>query len=186
MSEEAFCRNMEQLGKGITLCIRERLQLPALIQLYSAIDIAGWLGNDDPNATNRASFTAWVDGYLLKAMPLPCTALDIYAARCGLVHSLTSDARLIDQSQARRICYAWGDASASNLQETIDHMGQTSALVAVHIHDLYEAWRRGLNLFHGELQSDSPRAAKVYARAARFFDQLPTEVVTRALDMLSG
>jgi hypothetical protein len=51
MSEQSFCRNMEQIGTRIALCIENRLQLSALLQLYPAIDIAVWLDSNDLNAT---------------------------------------------------------------------------------------------------------------------------------------
>ncbi|MEO2090128.1 MAG: hypothetical protein ABGY75_11605 [Gemmataceae bacterium] len=39
MSRHAFTRNMEELRAGIDVCITHRLQLPALINLFAAIDI---------------------------------------------------------------------------------------------------------------------------------------------------
>src|SRR4051812_2144145 len=108
MSAQALAQNMMTLGAGIEACLEKKLQLPTLVLLYTAIDVAAWLSNDDPTARVGKRFMAWVDQYLLKAKPLPCTSADLYAARCGVVHTLTADSDLSDQGKARRICYAWG------------------------------------------------------------------------------
>src|SRR5262245_38421912 len=82
MSEQRLHSGLLDLTLGIGLCIQSRLTEPALILLCSAIDTAGWLDTSDEESTS-ASFMGWVDGYLLKAKPLPCTASDLWGARCG-------------------------------------------------------------------------------------------------------
>jgi len=87
MSELALYENIMLLGRGIDACIEKKLTAPALILIYSGIDTVGWIDSTDDYAT-RTSFINWVDAYLLKAKQLQCTALDLYAARCGLLHTL--------------------------------------------------------------------------------------------------
>ena len=48
MSEQAMNRNLMELGAGVEVCMENRLQLPTLTLLFSAIDVAAWLANDDP------------------------------------------------------------------------------------------------------------------------------------------
>ena len=129
--------NLMLLGSGVEACLRDNLSAPALILLYSGIDTTGWLDSDQRYAT-RSSFINWVDKYLLRAKPLACTALDLYAARCGLVHIFTPDSQLSAQRHARRICYAWGSAQMEDLQRTIDISNKGAEYVAVHVNDLYE------------------------------------------------
>src|SRR2546430_3498723 len=114
MSEQKLYRNLMLLGAGIEACLQNSLSAPALILLYSGIDTAGWLDSDQQYAT-RSSFISWVDKYLLRAKKLACTALDLYAARCGLVHIFTPDSHLSARGDARRICYAWGRGRAEDL-----------------------------------------------------------------------
>lgn len=183
MSEEALYKNLFQLGAGIEACIDRKATIPALVLIYTAIDITGWLNGDDPNTKVRDRFTNWVDQYLLSAKPLRCTSIDLYAARCGLVHTFTPDSRLSDQGQARRICYARGNTKSDDLQQTIKRMNKTSEYVAIHVEELYEAWRLGLLAFTEELAQDPTRASRVYARAKKFFSTLSTEVVGNFLDL---
>jgi hypothetical protein len=105
VSEHVLYKNLMLLGEGIETCLERKRIAPALILLYSAIDTSGWLDSAESHAT-RESFLQWVDRYLLNAKPLTCTALELYAARCGLLHTFTPDSRLSSEGKARRICYA--------------------------------------------------------------------------------
>jgi hypothetical protein len=115
MSEQAMCSNLKILGEGFEACAQKRLQLPALIVLYSAIDITAWLANDDTSAGVGKRYMAWVDQYLLKAKPMSCTSADLYAARCGVLHTLTAESDMNAKGKARQIAYAWGNKNADEL-----------------------------------------------------------------------
>jgi hypothetical protein len=183
MSELALYRNIMLLGKGIDACIEKKLTAPALILIYSGIDTAGWLDSSEDYAT-KTSFMNWVDAYLLKAKPLQCTSMDLYAARCGLLHTFTPDSKLSSAGKACRICYAWGTASVKDLQRTIDLTNKSGEYVGVHIDDLYEGWRLGVLQFAEELEKDSVRKSRVYSKAARFFSELGMEDVCKVLTKL--
>ena len=181
VSETKLYDNMMQLGAGVEACLEKRLIASGLVLLYSAIDIASWVASDNPNASVRDYFTAWVDGYMLPGKPLRCTALELYSARCGLVHTLTPDSRLT-QRGVRRIAYAWGIGTSSDLHKLIAMSGSSDKFVAVHVEELYEAWRFGLLAFTTELQKDPQKAAAVYERANKFFANLATEPFEDLLD----
>jgi hypothetical protein len=161
-------RNLAELFNAIQLCMRSKMVTPALVVLYSAIDIAGWLDAEDPGAAVRTRFVSWVDKYLLPAQPFRCTALELYAARCGVVHTFTADSDLTQRGTARRIIYAWGDSRAEVLQEMID-LAQMSGWVPVQVEKLIEGYRLGVEAFLGRLDRDPERAARVSAKAERFF-----------------
>jgi hypothetical protein len=114
----------------------KKLQRPTLVLLYSAIDVAAWLSNDDQNAKVGKRFMAWVDQYLLKAKPLHCTSADIYAARCGVVHKLSPDSDMSDQGKARQVCCTWDNRDADKLQALIVHTCMTDRYVALQIESL--------------------------------------------------
>jgi hypothetical protein len=78
-----------------------------LILLYSGVDIAGWMASDNPTTTVRESFTAWVDKYLRPEVALGCTTLELYGARCAVVHTLTTESKLYEAGQVRKVVYAW-------------------------------------------------------------------------------
>jgi hypothetical protein len=183
MSEFALYENIMLLGSGIEACIEKKLSSPALILIYSAIDIVGWLDSNNEYA-NQTSFIKWVDAYLLKAKSLECTALDLYAARCGLVHTFSSDSHLTSKRKARRIYYAWGTANVQHLQRTIELMKKSKELVAVHVNDLYEGWQLGVLKFIEELEKDRERKLRVFEKATKFFSELGLETLPKILDKI--
>jgi len=183
MSELALYKNIMLLGSGIDACVKKKLSGPALILIYSGIDTVGWLDSSEDYAT-RTSFVKWVDAYLLKAKPLECTSLELYAARCGLLHSFTPDSQLSSLGKARRICYAWGKASVQDLQRTIDLTNKSGKYVAVHVDDLYEAWRLGILQFTEEVEKDRDRKSRVCKKADKFFSELGLETVRKVLTKL--
>ena len=156
---------------------------PALILIYSGLDTVGWLDSSDDYAT-RSSFIKWVDAYLLKAKPLQCTSLDLYAARCGLLHTLTPDSQLSSAGKVRRISYAWGTATVQDLQRTIDLTNKTDELVVVHVNDLYEAWRLGVLQLTEDLEKSTERKSQVYKKASKFFAHLGLDTVSDTLTKL--
>lgn len=64
----------------------------------------------------RADFIAWAEKYLLPESGLDCTALELYAARCGALHTMSPESQLAREGKARRVLYAWGTHDAKKLE----------------------------------------------------------------------
>jgi hypothetical protein len=186
MSEQAMYRNLMELGLGAEVCMQTRLHLPTLTLLYSAIDIAAWLTNDDPSAKVGKRFMAWVDQYLLPSGSFHCNAADLYAARCGIVHTLTPDSDMSVAGKARLVAYTWGNRSADDLQQLVTRSKLGGKYVVVCIEDLYGGWKAGVQRLVDELDKDPGRAARVYTRAAKFFDQDSTETLDGLITATAG
>jgi hypothetical protein len=168
-----------QIGQGIEACLEKELDVAAQVLIYSGIDIVGWLASADEFASDR-TFIEWAKNYLLKAKPLPWTALDLWGARCGLVHTLMPFSRPSKKGQPRIICPAVGTARAEDFQAIIDVRGDSDRYVSVHVNDLYEAWRLGVARFVDSLERDPERKARIYAKAGKCFSRMSTEVLTLA------
>jgi hypothetical protein len=181
MNEQTIRRNLSELEAGIRMSLENQLHLPALVLLYSAIDICSWLASDDPNAKVGERYMRWVDQYLLKAKPLHSTSTDLYAARCGLLHTLTPDSRLSDTGKARLLCYVWGDRDPEALHKTNVKLGMDDRYVAVGVADLFEAWKGAVGGFMQEMAQDPDYAVRVYERAGRYFDSDSAERIDRAI-----
>ena len=80
-----------QLVRAIRLCADQKLVEPTLILIYTTIDIHGWLDRETDSDRNRATFTRWTERYFLPAEGVSCTATELYAARCGMLHRCTPD-----------------------------------------------------------------------------------------------
>ena len=176
-------KNILLIASGIENCIEKKVNISVLILIYSAIDTVAWLDSAE-EFTTRTSFTKWVDTYLLGAKPLACTSLELYAARCGLLHTLTPDSKLRSEGKARYINYAWGKASVEDLQRSIELIKKTDKYVGLHVNDLYEAWQLGVLRFCEEVEKDSERRARVYKKANQFFAEFGIEIMSDILTII--
>jgi len=104
---ETLIKNLDGLDEAVVRCLGARLILPALSLLFVGIDIVASLERQ-PGEGMKASFTRWVEQYLLPARPLGCTSIELYAARCGILHTFTAESDLSRTGKARKLYYAWG------------------------------------------------------------------------------
>lgn len=177
---EGFYQDTRQLIESIEDCFEKRRLLPCLTLLYAGIDIFASL-ECQPHEGIQAAFVRWADRYLLKAHSLPCTALEIYAARCGIIHTFTADSDLSRKGQVRKIFYAWGTARAEDLQETSNILNRSDC-VAVHIRDIIDAFRCGLADYLDEVAREPERQQIVERRAGLWFVQIDQDIVKKIVE----
>ena len=154
---------------GVTLCHENGLTLPMLTLIYANIDALGWLASESETATAE-TFTAWVDRFLDPQDTLGCTALDLYAARCGVLHTGTPESRLYRTGRARQIVYA-AEGNAADLQAFVKMLNDTSAFcgtvstardtIAVDTGALYHAYVKAVHAFDTD-RHDNPDAYPQY------------------------
>jgi hypothetical protein len=112
---------------AVSLLIEGNLQ--ALVVMYSAIDTLAWSMRAEGDVT-RQDFISWVEAYFdLKT--LGCEAADLYAARCGLVHSASAESNLSRKGDATPVYYATDPASAAHLHDWVDELGTNAKVVGV-------------------------------------------------------
>jgi len=169
--QEGFEKGTEELVLAIALCLKVKLRTPALLLLYASIDIMGSL--DRPESRPNVRFTEWADKYLLPDAGLACSAMDLWGARCGLLHTYISESDHSRQKKAREIYYGWDNDDTEYLQERIDHEGKGSVVVAVNAQHLFPAFGVGIRRFKQSLSKDLKKANLVYERASKFFTFVP-------------
>jgi len=166
---------------AIDLCLENKLILPALMLIYSSIDIVGSLERKEDEGT-KASFTRWVDNYILKAKPLGCTALELYGARCGILHALAAESDLYKDGKVRMVIYAWGTAKSDYLKAT-SKLLERERDVVVHVLDLTEAFKLGLVNYLIDVNKDPDRVAIMKSKVEKVFGPLSTSVVSDFLKL---
>lgn len=146
-----------------------RLVVPALILLYSLIDGMAWLYMPpDQEDVKQRDFEAWTEAFLVRPEELECSSADLYAARCGVLHSQAMDSRNARQGKARHICYTFGpDKLIAPLMEA-----SNQEPVMLDLDQFRAAVRRGVDRFLTELKRDQSLKRRVLGRAARYFDEL--------------
>ncbi len=140
---------IECLLKAIDLLIDKHLQGPALIMIYSTIDILAWLNrNENHKDVTKSDFSVWVDKYLLPTKNLDVSSVDLHSARCSLLHSYTSESSLSREGKAKEIFYSWGNFTNDGLQTIIDSTDRGA--IAIQIEDLVKALMSGSQRFVDE------------------------------------
>src|SRR5438045_609045 len=87
----ALEKNLIALVESMEDCMAKGRLLPCLVLLYAAIDIVASL---ESGKASGSAFMAWSDKYLLQGTSLPCTASDLYGARCGILHTLSAESNM--------------------------------------------------------------------------------------------
>jgi hypothetical protein len=141
---------------GIKLCIEAKLINSALVLLYCGIDTASSLDLTYDKQSVHMRYTKWCETYMFKDTSFDFTALELYAARCGVIHETSVESTLSAQGKARRIIYAWGDSKVDTLRE-MSKLAQIKDYVAVQFEDLVQAYENGLNGFVASLRSNEER-----------------------------
>lgn len=100
----------------------------ALVVLYSAIDTLAWVSLETGDVT-RSAFCQWVDTYVFPEKLIGCTAQDLYAARCAIVHSGTTESKLSRDGKARELWYVTSSLSAERLQEYARSVGSNAHVI---------------------------------------------------------
>jgi hypothetical protein len=165
--------------ESIEDCLNRGRIISCLCLLYSLIDVTASLERL-PNE-GRAAFVRWVDENMLKRRSLPCTALELYAARCGVLHSFTPDSDLSRKGQARTIVYAWRKAKAEDLAEAGKRLGRND--VVVHITDIIECFREGLISYLDGVVHDCERLKKIESQATAWFTHMNQKTVRDFLSL---
>ena len=100
--------------KALGMLHSEGLTAHALVILYSTIDTLGLLGA--PPGQSQASgdsFKRWVKKYLLHAES-EYNDVDLWAARCAVLHTFTTQSKLSNIGSARELQYFSGDKSSES------------------------------------------------------------------------
>ena len=166
---DALEKILDNIIKSIELCLNAKLQISSLILLYSGIDIIAWLNRPaSKERVTRKDFIRWVDDYLSPNINIKYEAIDLYAARCAIVHSYSFSSRLSKKGEAKEIYYSWGKANIKSLQNDIDRRSKKSA-VAIHINDLLKAFKEGIEKFKLSIKNDKEKEKIVCGRANKYF-----------------
>jgi len=174
---DALEKNLNNIIKSIELCLNAKLQISSLVLLYSGIDIMAWLNRPvSKEFATKEDFIRWVDDYLLPNPNIKCEAIDLYAARCAIIHSYSFSSKLSKRGEAKEICYAWGKANVEVLQNDLDRRYKKPA-IAIHIDDFLEAFKEGVEKFKLSIKSDKEKEKIVCGRANKyFFTSMPSDI----------
>lgn len=127
-------------------CIKQKRIYPALILLYSGIDILGSLKAPD-GLTTQSYFNQWVKSYFLTEGSFAFDESDLYGARCAIVHTMRYDSK---NNTLKTLVYG-----LHGHDDDIKGIGSNTQNVGVYVEDLYEAFKKGYLRYLEELEQSS-------------------------------
>ena len=146
--------NLLDVLKASSVLLLEALTpMSAMVLVYSAIDILGALDSVDGVAT-RDTFVSWANRYMDPAGALGCSGLELYSARCGVLHNWSPSTRLTKAGTAREFIYVL-DRPLSQPKQS------SSGPVIIHPPWLWLSFRDGSSRFVAETTNDKARLLRV-------------------------
>ena len=146
---------------SITMMLEAYREKAALILIYAGIDIFGALDTDDGRAT-RTSFERWSETYLVPSKNLGCSGLELYSARCGLLHTMSAETDLTRDGRARQFVYI----TYPHFFPDQNVPGDTFVL---HVGNFWQAFRAGTAQFLEDADADPARTARVTRNVGRLY-----------------
>ena len=96
-----------EIRRGVEVTLQNHCYVDSAILIYSGIDSMAYLSMpESQDDVTRFDFVQWCDRYIRPDHPHAPTSLELYAARCGVVHSHSAASRLFrDGGKVRQLFY---------------------------------------------------------------------------------
>lgn len=171
-SDGVLLENFRTAFAAIDLLCAHHMIQPALVLIYSTMDAAAWLDVEGQGDVTRQDFVRWVDRYVVPKSALNCSSLELYGARCGILHSFTAFSKLSRSGKARSLSYASGVATVTQVDQVSSTLDRTGH-VSVHLDHLNMALQAGMQNFINEAHVSAERWKRIRQRASMLYSVLP-------------
>jgi len=154
---------------SIRVAIKNRCYGASVILILSGIDAMAYL--DMPGSqedVNREDFIDWSEKYIKFPCKEQITGLDLYGARCGMLHNYSSQSKLSREGKCRQIGYM--DKSTPEIRY---NSNVSKDLVLVSIEGLATAFFNGIDKFLIDLFSNENKARIAEQRLKELVHAMP-------------
>ena len=159
--QDSFHKALGEIFSGIDLCLAQRLFSPTLLLVFSCMDAFSWIELSAMRDA-KARFEAWVNKRMLPHEEVVCSAVDLYAARSGMLHRLGTRSRLSESGAAAQISFCHGDASFERLRVMREFCEKTGKpMPIVKLEALADALKKGVDGFLKDVDSDPELEARM-------------------------
>jgi len=182
MTSPAFNKNYEQIIRAAKICLDQDLHMPGLILVFTLIDSFAWAASDKADRANRQHFENWLGAWVYPYNQMQCTSTELYAARCAVLHTLTSEATLNVKKGVRQVVYTWGPAKLSILQGTVEAINRPE-FVGVHINDLLDAVEAGIVRTIKAADADQNLSDRLTHAASLHYTEMPKDTLENLINL---
>lgn len=109
-----------KMFEAAELCRERALDVPMLVLIYTAMDTLAWALYGGKTQGVRERFTALCDNYILPGSSIQCAGLELYAARCSVLHTLGWESDLSKSGKARSVFYSFGTDDPTLAQAALE------------------------------------------------------------------
>ena len=157
------------IKRGINVCLESECFGSVVILTYSGIDTMAYLAMPVCQTdVTREDFVQWCDKYIRFPGSDQVTGLELYSARCGMLHTYGVESRLTRSGTCRKLGYM--DRSVPEIRYS-PQIDQNLALVSIEA--LAKAFFNGIDRFLVDLFSDSTRITHVEQRLRQLVCAFP-------------
>jgi hypothetical protein len=158
-----------QIKKGIRVALENECYASGVILIYSGIDAMAYLDMPDGQLdVTRSDFERWADNYIRCPCKEQVSGLELYGARCGMLHTHTIISQLSRQGKVRQIGYM-----DKSVPEVRYNPAVSKDLVLVSVEGLAEAFFAGVDRFLIEAFADAEKATVAEQRLRTLVHLLP-------------
>jgi hypothetical protein len=157
------------IKEGIRVAINNKCYGPVVVLILSGIDTMAYLNMPETQQdVQKKDFVDWSERYIKFPCNEQLTGLDLYGARCGMLHTYSVHSRLSRRGKCRQIVYA-----DKSIPEVIYRPAKLKDVVGVSIEGLAKAFFEGIDKFMIELFSDKLKAKIAEERFKKIVHTLP-------------
>jgi hypothetical protein len=159
------------IKQGIRVALENECYAAAVILIYSGIDTMSYLNMPlNKQDVTKSDFITWVDNYMKFPGREQLTGLDIYGARCGMLHMYSAFSRLSREGKCRNIGYM------DNADPPVIYNPNVNKdLVLVAVPALAEAFFAGVNEFLIDLFADKKKGGMAEKRFKNLVHYIPIQ-----------
>lgn len=156
-TEEMISGYFKASVDAVAALFEKELYGHVLVLLFSTIDTMGLLDAPPQQVSaSGESFKNWVKKYVLTDPSIEFNKVDLWGARCAVLHTFTSESDLSRKGQARQLYYYSGDKDAEHNRRFVafakSHEG--GAHLAVHFGDICQSFFHAMKKFVYDLDAN--------------------------------
>ncbi|MFL5440701.1 MAG: hypothetical protein ACJ79W_16200 [Myxococcales bacterium] len=162
------------IKKGIRVVLDNECWMAVVTLTLSGMDTMAYLGMPaGKQDVSRIDFVDWVERYIRFDGPHQPFGLDLYGARCGVLHAYRTASRLSREGKCRQVIYKYQSGG-----EPVHYRPEVDPSVAiVSIEALAQALFAGIDRFLVDLFKDNTRGALADQRFHGMFHTVPAKDV---------
>ena len=165
----------QKMFEAAVLCRERGLDIPMLVLIYTSLDTLAWAVYGENTKSVKGRFVSLCETYVLPSHIFQCTALELYAARCSILHSLGWESDLSRNGKARSVFYSFGTDDPTLAQQAYDH-SYPGKFVAIRADGLLKAAQAAAALVAAQAQTNTALAKRLAAAVGKQYMSMESSV----------